>query len=70
MFDTRSDCRSVGCTLLINIFFYEYQLRIPPFCHVCLYFFSAVAAIFVGITGNFEEKLTREICTTFLYACF
>ena len=43
--DTLSDCRSITCKSLINmIFFFEYQLRIPPFCHVCLYFLSAAAA--------------------------
>ena len=35
-----SDCSSIACISLINVIFSrEYQLKIPPFCHICLYFF-------------------------------
>ena len=61
-----TDYRSMAFTLLINMIFgSEYQLRITPFCHVCLYIFlSALAAI-----GSFEEKSTRKIHATCLYPC-
>lgn len=36
--DTLSECTSIGWTWLTTVFFLrEYQLRLPPFCHV--YFF-------------------------------
>ena len=35
-----SDCISIACISLINVIFSrEYRLKIPPFCHICLYFF-------------------------------
>ena len=38
--DILSNCRRIACTPLINmVFFREYQLRIPPYYHVCLFFF-------------------------------
>ena len=55
--DTLSDCRSIACALLIDIvFFSEYQLRIPPFCHVCIYiFFVCSGHFFVGIVEVYGE---------------
>ena len=54
-------------------FFCEYQLRIPPFCHVCLYFLCLQLQQFLlefwSFMVSFEEKLTRKLQTTFLYAC-
>ena len=69
-----SDCRSIACTLFINmIFFSEFQLEIPAFCHVCLHLFclqwQQFLSEFYSFMGSFEEKLTREMHTYCLYAC-
>ena len=72
IFNTLSDCRSIACTLLIYvIFFSEYQLRIPPFNQVCLYFFvySSINFFLRGVLRKSWQERYMQLAFMYVFRC-